>query len=138
MQLLKVNFTVGCGARPDSISNIDHTRNADAYYSSYSLYNWQMLYFSFVAQTSAVCKCFSNIEVELWTDRFRLRSLSSTKKLSMLGWGEKLEHCGLTELGESAGSEISIKEKHMLRSGAKDDSRVVASDKDLYICINCH
>lgn len=37
--------------------------------------------------------------------------------------GEKLEHCSLTWLSESAGSVLSIKKTNMLRSGAKDASQ---------------
>lgn len=98
----------------DSIYNLGHARNAEADYRP-PLSPWQMLDLRFAAQSRlAAWKRFSDIQVELWTDRFRLRSLSSPERLSMSGWGGNLEQRGLSESGESAGGQCSAERTHTL------------------------
>lgn len=114
VQLWMANFTSKSHsprvirARRDSIYNLGHARNAKAHYCL-PLSSWLMLHLCFAAQTRlSAWKCFSNVRVELWTDRFRLRSLSSPKRLSKWSWTENLVQCSLWELAETDGSAGSV------------------------------
>lgn len=94
----------------DEIYYLGHVRNAMTYYCL-PLSFWQMLYLCFTAQAGLLAwKCFGNVQVELWTDRFRLRSLSHPKRLSTSCWGENLEQRSQPEFGESVGSTFSVKD----------------------------
>lgn len=61
-------------------AHLGHARNAKAYHFLVLYHLRKMLYlFRRAKQTARLWKCFSNIKVEIWADRFRLR-LSSPQK----------------------------------------------------------